>query len=106
MLHVLSRRLGIINKIRLNRLRLESFLQKICSEDMGEPSGELFGPTAKKRITEQAQTIKDFNKSLCSLGSIPTSFKGHFLEKGSRAKYGKPSSLLQKQPHTKPSCFH
>ena len=33
---------------------------------MGEPSGELFGPTA---IAERVQTIKVFNESLCSLES-------------------------------------
>ena len=66
-----TRCLGIINKIKPKHPRLASFLQEICSEDMGEPSGELFGPTAKKRISEQAQTIKDFNESHCSLDSTP-----------------------------------
>uniref|UniRef100_A0A1X7T8L4 Reverse transcriptase domain-containing protein n=1 Tax=Amphimedon queenslandica TaxID=400682 RepID=A0A1X7T8L4_AMPQE len=65
-----------------NAYQLASFLQEICSEIIGEPSGELFDPTAKKRITEQAQTIKDFKELLRSLDSASkrkSSFKSHFL---------------------------
>ena len=42
-------------------------------KDLGEPSCELFEPTAKKRISERAQTIKDFNESLRSLDSLDKS---------------------------------
>ena len=61
--------LGIINTIKPKHPRLVSFLQEICSEDMGEPSGELFGPTANKRIAERVQIIKVFNVFLRSLES-------------------------------------
>ena len=76
-----SRRNVIISKIKQKRPRLGSFLQDVC-KDLGEPSREFFGPTAKKQISERAQTIKDFNESIRSLDSLDKSSRqssrGHF----------------------------
>ena len=94
-----SRRNDIISKIKQKRPRLGSFLQDVC-KDLGEPSRELFGPTAKKRISERAQTIKDFNESLRSLDSLDKSSRqssrGRFLGKDSRTRYGGTPGLSKK----------
>ena len=104
-----TRRSVIIDKVKLRRPRLASFLQDICKEDPGEPTKELFGPTFKKRITERAQTIKDFNQSLRSLdspfaGPSQTSRK-RFLGKDSKARYGSFSSLPKPTPYTNRRVF-
>lgn len=53
------RRQSIINKVKPRKPHLASFLQDVCKE--------LFGPTVKKRISERAQTMMNFNESIRSM---------------------------------------
>lgn len=49
---------GIISKIKPKHPKLATFFQEICAEDMGEPLGELFGPTAKKESPNELRLLR------------------------------------------------
>ena len=53
--------------MKVCRPRLASFLKEVCSEELGDTGGELFGPSAKKKLAEQAETIKAFNEVLTKI---------------------------------------
>ena len=81
----------IIQNIRKNRPRLADFLQDICKDDIGATETELFGPVAKKKITDRAEMIKAFNKAVTELDTPSTSStqRNRFLGKGFGAtQYG------------------
>ena len=64
-----SRQNDIISKIKQKRPPLGSFLQDVC-KDLGNCLVSSLDLQLKKRISERAQTIKDFHESLCSLDCL------------------------------------
>ena len=80
-----NRRMAIIDKVKVYRPRLASFLKEVCSEELGDAGGELFGPSAKKKLAERAETIKAFNEVLTKIdppskagSSRSSTTEGHF----------------------------
>ena len=60
----------IIDRVKSSRPCLACFLKEVCSEELGD-TGELFGPSAKKKLMERAETIKAFNEALTKLDPPP-----------------------------------
>jgi hypothetical protein len=83
----MQRRLMVIQGMRKDRPRLADFLQDICKDDIGKTGTELFGPVARKKILERADTIKAFNRTVSEIEGPSTSKpqQNHFLGKGSGA---------------------
>ena len=48
----------VINTIKQSRLKLAKFLREICKEDLGEASGDLFGPRARQNVLTGASTTQ------------------------------------------------
>jgi len=67
-----SRRKAFVDSISKSKPKLAKFLREICKEDLGDTGSELFGPQARKKITERANTIEAFNKALVTV-EAPTS---------------------------------
>ena len=87
----IQRRQMVIQGLRKDRPRLADFLQDICKDDIGKTGTELFGPIAKKKIIERADTIKAFNRAVSEIDAPSTSKsqQTRFLGKGSGAtRYG------------------
>ena len=89
-----TRRRSIIDTTKKSRPKLASFLQDICKGDLGDTGEDLFGPEARKKIVERANTIDAFNKAV---GKVDPTTKrsnnqqgnaGRFLSKGSGVSYG------------------
>ena len=59
-----TRRRVAIDTVKQSRPKLAKFLREICKEDLGEASGDLFGPRARQKVTERANTIQAINKAL------------------------------------------
>ena len=81
----------VIQGMRKDRFRLADFLQDICKDDIARTGTELFGPIAKKKIVERADTIKAFNRAVSEIDAPSTSKsqQSRFLGKGSGAsRYG------------------
>lgn len=95
-----TRRKSIIEATKKSRPKLANFLQDICKEDLGDTGEDLFGPLARKKIVERANTIEAFNKALSKVD--PPSKKsnnqqgrgGRFLSKGSDVSYRGGSSRI------------
>ena len=66
-----TRRRVVIDTIKQSRPKLAKFLREICNEDLGEASGDLFGPRARQKVIERANTIEAFNKALARVESGP-----------------------------------
>ena len=66
-----TRRRVAIDTIKQSRPKLAKFLREICNEDLGEASGDLFGPRARQKVIERANTIEAFNKALARVESGP-----------------------------------
>ena len=102
-----TRRKSIIEATKKSRPKLANFLQDICKEDLGDTGEDLFGPLARKKIVERANTIEAFNKALSKVD--PPSKKsdnqqgggGRFLSKGSGVSYGGGSSRIATPYHRK-----
>ena len=69
----MQRRLMVIQGMRKDRPRLADFLQDICKDDIGKTGTELFGPTARKKILEHADTMKAFNRAVSEIEAPSTS---------------------------------
>ena len=67
-----TRRRVAIDTIKQSRPKLATFLREICNEDLGEASGDLFGPRARQKVIERANTIEAFNKALARVESGPS----------------------------------
>ena len=67
-----TRRRVAIDTIKQSRPKLAKFLREICNEDLGEASGDLFGPRARQKVIERANTIEAFNKALARVESGPS----------------------------------
>ena len=94
-----NRKIAIIDKVKFTRPRLASFLKEVCLEELGDTGGELFGPSAKKKLTERAETIKAFNEALTKIDPSPkagmsktSTTEGRLLERSSNTRYGSASS--------------
>lgn len=88
-----SRRRSIIESTKKSRPRLAKFLQDICKRDLGDTGEDLFGPEARKKIVDRANTIDAFNKALArvdppSKKQNQQHGKGRFLARGSVGSYG------------------
>ena len=59
-----TRRRSIIDTTKKSRPKPASFLQDICKGDLGDTGEDLFGPEARKKIVERANTIDAFNKAV------------------------------------------
>ena len=106
----LNRRLTITDKVKESRPQLASFLKEVCSKDLGDSGGELFGPVVKK-LGERADTIKAFNEALTKLdppakGERDRATSSHFLGRGSDAKYGSAPSYQHPKPYANHQVFH
>ena len=95
-----TRRRSIIDATKKSRPKLAGFLQDICKGDLGDTGEDLFGPEARKKIVERANTIDAFNKAV---GKVDPTTKrsgnqkgssGRFLSKGSGVSYGGGSSRI------------
>ena len=62
-----TRRRAATDTIQLSRPKLAKLLREICKEDLGEASGDLFGPQARQKVIERANIIKAFNKALAKV---------------------------------------
>ena len=95
-----TRRRVAIDTIKQSRLKLAKFLREICNEDLGEASGDLFGPRARQKVIERANTIEAFNKALARVESGPLNTRNmvsspsncRFLSKRPTGRYGDRSS--------------
>ena len=67
-----TRRKAAIDTIKQSRPKLAKFLTEIYKEDLGEASGDLFGPQARQKVIERANTIEAFNKALAKIESGPS----------------------------------
>ena len=98
-----QRRLMVIQGMRKDRPRLADFLQDICKDDIGKTGTELFGPVARKKIVERADTIKAFNRAVSAIEAPSTSKpqQSRFLGKGSgTGRYGNSQGrLTSHQPY-------
>ena len=91
-----ARRRAAIDTIKQSRPKLAKFLTEICKEDLGEASGDLFGPQATQKVIERANTIEAFNKAPAKVESGPSNTRNmvspspncRFLSKRPAAKYG------------------
>ena len=85
-----ARRKSIIESTKKSRPRLAKFLQEICSRDLGDTGEDLFGPEARKKIVERANTIEAFNKTLTKVDppAKKQGNRGRFLSRGSVRTYG------------------
>ena len=92
-----SRRKAFIDSISKTKPKLARFLREICREDLGEAGSELFGPQARKKITERANTIEAFNKALVTVeapalshhtAQVRNPSNSRFLSKRPAVKYG------------------
>ena len=86
---------AVINTIKQARPKLAKFLAEICKEDLGEASGDLFGPQARQKVIERANTIEAFNKALAKVESGPSNTRSmvsspncRFLSKRPTVRYG------------------
>jgi len=102
----------IIDRVKSSRPCLACFLKEVCSEELGDTGGELFGPSAKKKLTERAETIKAFNEALTKLDppSGPRAAKtsttqSRFLGRSSNTRYGSASSSHFPKPYTNHRIF-
>lgn len=88
-----ARRRALIQVINKSRPKLGSFLKDICKDNLGNTGTELFGVEVRKRITERATTIENFNKAIATVdgqGSSKSS-GNRFLSKRPSAQYGSKS---------------
>ena len=91
-----TRRRAAIDTIKQSRPKLAKFLTEICKEDLGEASGDLFGPQARQKVIERANTIEAFNKALAKVESGPSNTRStvssfpncRFLSKRPTVRYG------------------
>ena len=64
-----ARRRALIQTINKSHPRLGSFLKDICKDNLGNTGTESFGVEVRKKITEGATTIKNFNKAMATVDS-------------------------------------
>ena len=103
-----TRRRVAIDTVKQSRPKLAKFLREICKEDLGEASGDLFGPRARQKVTERDNTIQAINKALTKVESGPSSTRNVisspsnclFLSKHLTVKYRDRSDQLS--PRTTP----
>ena len=101
-----TRRRSIIEATKKSRPKLASFLQDICKGDLGDTGEDLFGPEARKKIVERANTIGAFNKAV---GKVDPATKRSHNQQGSsvdsdappRQKRPKVSSAEPSEPKTR-----
>lgn len=82
-----TRRSTFIDSISGTRPNLAKFLREICKDDLGDTGTELFGPQARKKITDRADTIDAFNKAVSKVESVPKSTTGQVRDSGESSRF-------------------
>ena len=91
-----TRRRVAIDTIKQSRPKQANFLRETGKEDLGEASGDLFGPQARQKVIERANTIEAFNKAPARVESGPSNTRNmvsspsncRFLSKHPTGRYG------------------
>ena len=92
-----ARRNNIIQSLSKSRPKLGSFMKDVCSDNLSNTKGELFGPDLRKKITDRASTIEAFNKAITTVDKPSKSgtSNSRFLSNRPTASYGGRSGKFQ-----------
>ena len=96
-----TRRRSIIDAKKKSRPKLASFLQDICKGDLGDTGEDLFGPEARKKILERANTIHAFNKAVGKVD--PATKRSHNQQESSGDSDAPPPQKRPKVSSAEPS---